>query len=135
MSYEDWRDNFSTLFLNNDFPEDWTGVRFKSAWTKSNSGGIPRAYTKDLLEQYAKNPQFLIKCRYDTQLMFSLSQTGGRLPKTGQYYDYPFVETLHYANSAVFELPEGSKYLSAFDKNRLLLMTPIKRERENSGRC
>ena len=44
MSYEDWRDNFSTLFLNNDFPEDWTGVRFKSAWTKSNSGGIPKAY-------------------------------------------------------------------------------------------
>ena len=50
MSYEDWRDNFSTLFLNNDFPEDWTGVRFKSAWTKSNSGGIPKAYQKDLLE-------------------------------------------------------------------------------------
>jgi len=50
MSYEDWRDNFSTLFLNNDFPEDWTGVRFKSAWTKVNSGGIPKAYQKADLE-------------------------------------------------------------------------------------
>jgi hypothetical protein len=50
MSYEDWRDHFSTLFLNNDFPEDWTGVRFKSAWTKNNSGGIPSSYTKAKLE-------------------------------------------------------------------------------------
>lgn len=33
MSYEDWREYFSTLFINLDFPEDWTGVRFKSAWT------------------------------------------------------------------------------------------------------
>ena len=32
------------------------GTRFKSAWSKSNSGGIPRAYEKDLLERYAKNP-------------------------------------------------------------------------------
>lgn len=28
ISYEDWRDNFSTLFINNDFPDAWTGVRF-----------------------------------------------------------------------------------------------------------
>jgi len=44
MHYDDWRDNFSTLFLNIDFPEDWTGVRFKSKWTKSNAGGLPKAY-------------------------------------------------------------------------------------------
>lgn len=67
--------------------------------------------------------------------MFSLSQTGGRLPKTGQYYDYPFVETLHYANATVFEIPDQDSYLKAFDKNRLVMMTPVKRERENSGRC
>ena len=50
MSYQDWSENFSTLFLNNDFPEDWTGVRFKAAWTKSNSGGIPKSYTNEALE-------------------------------------------------------------------------------------
>ena len=44
MSFEDWRDHFSTLFLNNDFPDHWTGVRFKSAWSKTNSGGIPNKY-------------------------------------------------------------------------------------------
>jgi len=50
MCYDDWKDNFSTLFLNNDFPEDWTGVRFQSAWTPSNSGGLPQTHTKDQLE-------------------------------------------------------------------------------------
>ena len=56
MHYDDWKDNFSTLFLNIDFPEDWTGVRFKSAWTKSNSGGLPNPVEKENLERYAKNP-------------------------------------------------------------------------------
>ena len=49
ISFEDWIDNFTTLFLNNDFPDHWTGVRFKSAWTRSNSGGLPNAYRSDLL--------------------------------------------------------------------------------------
>ena len=40
MSYEDWTDHFTTLFLNNDFPEDWTGVRFKSEWNTNNSKKI-----------------------------------------------------------------------------------------------
>jgi len=28
MHYNDWKNNFSTLFLNIDFPDHWTGVRF-----------------------------------------------------------------------------------------------------------
>lgn len=67
--------------------------------------------------------------------MFSLCQTGGRLPTTGEYHDYPFPETLHYANAAIFRLAPGQEYLESFDKEALKLMTPIKRERENSGRC
>jgi len=59
MHYDDWKDNFSTLFLNIDFPEDWTGVRFKSKWTASNSGGLPNKLENCL--NYGKNPQFLIK--------------------------------------------------------------------------
>lgn len=56
MDFEDWKDNFSTLFLNVDFPEKWTGVRFKSKWTKSNAGGLPVKYEKTDLERYATNP-------------------------------------------------------------------------------
>ena len=83
MDYDDWKDNFSTLFINIDFPDHWTGVRFKSAWTKNNSGGLPCSYQQDQLERYAKNPQFLIKPAYDTELLFSMTQTGGRLPRNG----------------------------------------------------
>jgi hypothetical protein len=56
IHYTDWKENFSTLFLNLDFPEDWTGVRFKSAWTIENSQGLPTNYTSEFLERYAKNP-------------------------------------------------------------------------------
>lgn len=66
--------------------------------------------------------------------MFSLTQTGGRLPIDGQYFTYPFKETLQNACCAIFEVPEGENYLSAFNKDTLVFMTPIKREKENSGR-
>lgn len=55
MHYDDWKEIFSTLFLNNDFPEDWTGVRFKSKWD-ANCGGLPLKYEPKQLEKYAKNP-------------------------------------------------------------------------------
>jgi hypothetical protein len=45
MHYSDWKENFSTLFLNLDFPEDWTGVRFNAGWTSENSGGLPNSNT------------------------------------------------------------------------------------------
>jgi hypothetical protein len=56
MSYEDWRDNFSSVFINIDFPEAWTGVRFKAAWTKKNSYGLPKSSKAEELRDYAKNP-------------------------------------------------------------------------------
>jgi hypothetical protein len=98
MHYSDWKDNFSTLFLNIDFPEDWTGLRFRSEWTTQNSGGLPNSYTKDVLERYAHNPQFMIECANDSEMMFSMTQLGGRIPLVGpdgykgkkEYCDYPF---------------------------------------------
>jgi hypothetical protein len=30
IDFEEWKDLFSTLFINLDFPEKWTGVRFSS---------------------------------------------------------------------------------------------------------
>ena len=107
MLYDDWRDNFSTLFLNIDFPEDWTGVRFKSEWNKSNSAGLPTKNTKEIVEKFGKNPQFLIKPAYDTEVMLSLTQLGGRLPVGGKYSVYPFSEQLHYAAVAIFEVNQG----------------------------
>lgn len=44
----------------------------------------------------------MIKPAYDTELMLSLTQTGGRLPIDGQYFTYPFKETLRNTCAAVF---------------------------------
>jgi hypothetical protein len=56
------------------------------------------------LERYAQNPQFFVRPAYDTEIMISMTQTGGRLPVKGQYYDYPFAETLNYGAVGVFKL-------------------------------
>lgn len=73
MEYSEWKDIFSTLFLNVDFPDEWTGVRFKSAWTKQNSGGLPNSMKAEIRERYAKNPQFFVKPMADCELMFAMS--------------------------------------------------------------
>ena len=134
MDYAEWKDIFSTLFLNVDFPEQWTGVRFKSAWTAENSGGLPTKMTEAIMRRYAKNPQFLVRPKEDCEMMFAMSQTGGRLPVNGQYYKYPFKESLNFANVSVFKLEEGQTHLPKFDKKAIQYISPVKRERDNSGR-
>ena len=80
----------------------------------------------------------MIKPAKDTEMLVSMSQTGGRLPiKKGgknQYYKYPFVETLNYACLAVFKVEPHDKHLKMFDKSKLVYLSPVKRERENTGR-
>ena len=134
MDYDDWKDLFSTLFINLDFPAEWTGVRFDSEWTEGNSPGLPTTNTPDAKAKYAENPQFMIRPAEDTEMLVSMSQTGGRLPKNGQYSKYPFPETLNYACLAVFRVEPKDQYLKAFDRNRMVYLSPVKRERENSGR-
>jgi len=77
----------------------------------------------------------------DTEFMFSLTQPGGRLPLNGQYSEYPFTDQLKYVNVAVFRLDKNNSgvngntpYLTHFDKENLVYCSPIKAERENSGR-
>ena len=67
--------------------------------------------------------------------MFSMTQTGGRLPVDGHYFSYPFKETLRNGHIAVFKLDKGQKTLDAFDKDKLVYNSAIKIEKENSGRC
>ena len=92
MHFDDWCDNFTDLFINVDFPEDWTGVRFKSSWTKSNSGGIPHKADEEEFKRFAKNPQYLLRPVKKTEILLSLCQSGGRLPHNGNYSQYPFID-------------------------------------------
>jgi len=66
--------------------------------------------------------------------MFSLTQTGGRLPVDGNYFSYPFKETLRNGHVAVFKLDPGKTTLDAFDKDKIVYNSAIKIEKENSGR-
>ncbi len=56
IDFDDWKDLFTTLFINLDFPEKWTGVRFSSQWTSNNSAGLPTKYEEKALKAFAKNP-------------------------------------------------------------------------------
>lgn len=75
-----------------------------------------------------------------------MTQLGGRLPIVNdqhayQYSTYPFSEQLKYGNVSVFKLDNKNAgqngdtvYLKHFDKDNLMVCSPIKRERENTGR-
>ena len=134
MEYSEWKDIFSTLFLNVDFPDEWTGVRFKSEWNKGNSGGLPNKMTPQILRRYAKNPQFYVRPRQDCKMMFAMSQREGRLRHGQDFYKYPFKEVLNFANVAVFRLDGDETVLTQFDKKKAEYISPVKRERENAGR-
>lgn len=41
INYASWRDIYNRLFVVNDFPDDWSAVRFSSKWTPASSGGLP----------------------------------------------------------------------------------------------
>lgn len=73
MEYADWKDLFSTLFINLDFPEKWYGVRFDSQWTECNSPGLPTTNTDDAKSKYAENPQFMVRPVRDTEMVVSMS--------------------------------------------------------------
>ena len=33
INYASWRDIYNRLFVVNDFPSDWSAIRFTSQWT------------------------------------------------------------------------------------------------------
>ena len=66
--------------------------------------------------------------------MFAISQTRGRLPLDGKYYNYPYKDILNFANVTVFNLPSNIDFLTKFDRKSIAFMSPVRRERENGGR-
>ena len=80
------------------------------------------------------NPQFLLKPLMKTEVVLSLTQMGGRLPLNGVYSSYPFIDQIKYSNVGVFRLPPGQETINIFDKNNLVFLGPLKRERENPAK-
>lgn len=67
--------------------------------------------TPDMLERFANNPQFYVKPADDCEMMFAITQTGGRLPHEKKYYNYPFKELLNFGMVAVFKVPSNVEHL------------------------
>jgi calpain len=61
MSYDDFSAIFNNMYICIDFPEQWNGIRYKGAWEKDNSGGIPEPIKDEKAKKnWAMNPQFCI---------------------------------------------------------------------------
>ena len=77
----------------------------------------------------------MIRPQNDMEVFFSMAQHGGRLQHDGHYSTYPFADSIKYGCVSVFEVGHDDKYLKEFNKDKLVYISPIKRERENAGRC
>ena len=78
INYASFRDIYNRLFVVNDFPDDWSAVRFSCEWTPESSGGLPMEKTPEANRRFAKNPQFIFTSTEDCQLFVSLQQADGR---------------------------------------------------------
>ena len=106
INFKSWRNAFNRIFVVNDFPDDWSAIRFRSEWTKKTSGGLPMNKTKQENLRFAKQPQYQFYCEEDCELFISLSQEDGReKDENGTYAKYPFKERIIRTMLFVFELP------------------------------
>ena len=115
INYASWRDIYNRLFVVNDFPDEWSAVRFHSRWTKSCSGGLPIEKTPEAMQRFAKNPQFVFRSAEACHVFISLQQSDGREQASdGGYSKYPFKDRIVSTMLFLFELPDGHDRLHAY---------------------
>lgn len=78
INYASFRDIYNRLFVVNDFPDEWSAVRFHSQWTATCSGGLPIEKTPAAMKRFAQNPQFVFRSDEDCHVFVSLQQSDGR---------------------------------------------------------
>ena len=72
INYASWRDIYNRIFVVNDFPDEWSAVRFHSEWKASCSGGLPIEKTPEANRRFCKNPQFIFTADEDCHMFCSL---------------------------------------------------------------
>ena len=72
INYASFRDIYNRIFVVNDFPDDWSAIRFRTEWTPQCSGGLPIEKTVEASRRFAKNPQFLFRSDVDCEMFCSL---------------------------------------------------------------
>lgn len=126
MSFKDWRNLFSNLYSCVDFPDRWSGVRFKGEWTQSTAGGVPKSVNIKDAKDWAANPQYLIEAKANCEVFISLAQCDGRF-KGGVF---PYQKSINYICFAVMKLLGTENCLKQFDETNIFKLSKLKLHRE-----
>jgi hypothetical protein len=118
---------FTKIFICVDFPDSYLGIRFFDAWTKKESGGIPLNSTEKEMRSFAKNPQYYISVKKETNIQITLIQNDGRL--TSHVFPY----TNYFVKNCMVLTPVNFKQkLESFEDKKLVEITVVGRSRENT---
>lgn len=114
INYASFRDIYNRLFVVNDFPNEWSAIRFSTEWNATCSGGLPIEKTPEANKRFAKNPQFVFWAEDDCEVFISLQQSDGREVQNNKYSKYPFQDRIVSTMLFLFELPDGQDRLSQY---------------------
>ncbi|CDW83096.1 cysteine protease family c02 [Stylonychia lemnae] len=135
INFRSWRDLFNNMYICVDFPDDWTGIRFKGCWDETCSGGIPSPMTVENMQRWGKNPQYCISVEQDFEIFISLAQQDGRSKRDdGKYLKFPYSEIIHPILFTVLELPSNQRRMEQFNKALVKGASVLKEHREVSLR-
>jgi hypothetical protein len=131
MCFKDWRSLYNNLYACVDFTDEWSGIRFKDAWTQATSGGVPTKPDQTMAVRWGKNPQFIVDLAVETDLFISLQQEDGRCVKSLPFPYEGFIKT---ACFSVMRLNKGENGIASFDSSRIVKLSVLKLHREVSLR-
>lgn len=131
MCFKDWRTLYNNLYACVDFTDEWSGIRFKDAWTQATSGGVPTKPDKAMGERWGKNPQFIVDLAVETELFISLQQEDGRCVKS---LAFPYEGMIKTACFSVMRLNKTENGIATFDSSRIIKLSVLKLHREVSMR-
>lgn len=128
ICYKDWRSVFTTLFLCEDFPSAWSGIRFKGAWTAETAGGLPIG-SPESLKSWGKNPQFIVDLKVPADVFVMLFQDDGRLVP---HLPFPFTGFVKNICVSMLRLESGEEGLTEFIPSRLVKNSPVREYRDTN---
>lgn len=127
ISYSDFRNIFSKLFIGFQFSPKFISFYFDDTWCDGNSGGIPVENTEHNNTEWAKNPQYYLSTTKDTTIFMSLQQEDGRMNDDR----FPFVGSLEETCLILIRV-KGKERLKSFASTERVYVSPLRRHRENS---
>lgn len=111
MAFEDFLQYFNTLMAVRDFPDEWSGIRYYTAW--SPSYGIPPKG-----KTWFKNPQYVFHLKKTTQVSLRLQQPD---PRSIAENRPPFKKYVMLI--VVFRLDPSEKTVENFDPKKIVLQS------------